>query len=116
MNCTRKNLSLLKLVYLRCILYININDWLSIVLAFRQNTYLTQTFLKQILNNIRNQTFILSLILVCLKVQELLYIQLPKLYSTCYIHILLFVHAFILQKTLVLHLMPAKYYIRLKGC
>lgn len=70
MNCTRKNLSLLKLVYLRCILYININDWLSIVLAFRQNTYLTQTFLKQILNNIRNQTFILSLILVCLKVQN----------------------------------------------
>lgn len=59
---------------------------------------------------------ILSLILVCLKVQELLYIQLPRLYSTCYIHILSLRHAFILQKTLALHLMPAKYYIRLKGC
>lgn len=99
-----------------CILYININDWIATFLALRQNPCLTQTFLKQILNNIRNQMSILSLILICLKVQELLHVQLPKLYSMCYTHILSFMHAFIFQKTLVLNLMPAKYYIRLEGC
>lgn len=38
MNCTRKNLSLIKEVYLMCILCININGWLPIVLALRKKT------------------------------------------------------------------------------